>query len=149
MVSAWARKDDVARYGALLEDIFRLGLTGQKIPFHSVSHDIDGKGIICVNVVIPFSPNLPDLERFIKSQLIVDEKRSGTLGDDDSGSSPSGAPLRERPFTSTSTQRWATSFRRRWNIFRSMPPGKAVKTRAKRIFSFWCPVSKRLWRPFT
>jgi hypothetical protein len=86
MVSAWARKDDVARYGALLEDIFRLGLTGQKIPFHSVSHDIDGKGIICVNVVIPFSPNLPDLERFIKSQLIVDEKRSGTLGDDASGS---------------------------------------------------------------
>jgi len=86
MVSAWARKDDMARYGALLEDIFRLGLTGQEIPFHSVSHDIDQKGVIRVNVVIPFSTNLPDLERFIKSQLIVDEKRSGTLGDDGSAS---------------------------------------------------------------
>jgi hypothetical protein len=70
-----------AHYGALLEDIFRLGLAWQEIPFQSVSHNMDGKGRIRVDVVLRFSPDLPELERFIKSQLIVDEKRSKMLRD--------------------------------------------------------------------
>jgi len=83
MASAGAGDMGAARYGSLLEDVFRLGLAWQEIPFQSVSHNVDGKGRIRVDVVLRFSPDLPELERFIKSQLIVDEKRSRMLRDAD------------------------------------------------------------------
>jgi len=81
MASAGTGNGGAAHFGALFEDIFRLGLAQRQIPFHSVSSDIDEKGRIVIDVVLRFSPDLPELERFIKSQLIVDEKRSRMLRD--------------------------------------------------------------------
>ncbi|MFP4482588.1 MAG: hypothetical protein ACLFN0_07350 [Thermovirgaceae bacterium] len=83
MASVLVNDNLPARFGALLEDIFRLGLAQQGIPFHSVSRDVSARGDVRIDVILCFSPDMPELERFIKAQLIIDEKRSKSLRDAD------------------------------------------------------------------
>lgn len=78
---------DPKRFGTFLEDILRLGLESQGVSCHYVSCDTDGGDKLRIDVRVDFLPELPVVERYIKSQFIVDEKQSKMLRDHD-GISP-------------------------------------------------------------
>ena len=78
---------DYKRFGTFLEDIFRLGLEKEGVCCHFAESFTEGGGKLRIEVVVGFLPELPLVERYIKSQFIVDEKQSKTLRDHD-GISP-------------------------------------------------------------
>lgn len=76
MVPAGNPKNDSDEFTILLEHLFRQGLMQKSIPFHSVAGGVTDGSLPFIRVVLYSRADLVDLDRFLKSQFLVNEDHS-------------------------------------------------------------------------